>query len=40
MIVGHDLSHVLGVLLLPQNMKLLPLCYGIKPLHDLVIILM
>ena len=38
MVEGHELSHVLGVLLLLLNLELLPLCYGVKMSEDPAII--
>ena len=38
MIMAHELSHVLSVLLLLLDWELLPLCYGIKPLYDSIIV--
>ena len=38
MIMGHELSHILGMLLLSLDLELLPLCYGIKQPHNLVVI--
>ena len=38
MVVDHELSHLLSVLLLALNLALLSLCYGIMPLHYPVVL--